>query len=222
MISLPTVTLMCVDCVDPDRAQKVLNHCASMVQFGAVKLITTPDIPPLRSLVAYSVFMLTKAHEHIDTDHVLIVQRDGWVLNASSWRDEWLSLDYTGPLFVQYDKVGSGGFSLRSRRLMRYMASILPKWDGTEEHAQAIQRTLGYYEDGVISLSPRSARFKIATPQQAADFAQGGNRNPEYFRSRPFGFHRTWQDINFVTGEVDSSDTSKELRSGYHDIIDQL
>lgn len=228
-LQLPTVTLMCIDCVNAERAIRVLEHCKSKVDFGAVKLLTSIPveyehriaIPALNSLIAYSVFMLTKVREYIDTNHVLIVQRDGWILNASAWDPKWLDLDYIGPLFMQYDRVGSGGFSLRSKRLMMEVARTMPSWDGTQSGAETIQRDLGYYEDGVISFG-RRVPATIAVPQQAADFAQGGNRNPLYFRGRPFGFHRTWQDIDFKTGLVDSSDTSKDIHVTYDEEIDGL
>jgi hypothetical protein len=71
-------------------------------------------------------------------------------------------------------------------------------------------------------LGPFAKRFKIAMPRQACQFAQGGNRNPDYFHSRPFGFHRTWQEIDFKTGTVDSSDGSKDLHVSYDWAIDKL
>lgn len=229
-LQLPSVTLMCVDCVDASRAINVLEHCKKMADFGAIKLLThipinyehRVRIKPLNSLIAYSIFMLTKFHEYIDTDHVLIVQRDGFILNPESFNPEWLNLDFIGPLFVQYDKVGSGGFSLRSKRLMRNVAANTPEWNWTQKQAEEIQDLQGYYEDGVICLSNRFAQFKIATPEQAADFAQGGNRNHIYYRQKPFGFHRTWQTIDFKTGIVDSTDTSKDLHSSYDIEIDSL
>lgn len=229
-LQLPSVTLMCIDCLNTERAIKVLEHCKGKADFGAVKLLTSiptecehaVKIMPLNSLIAYSIFMLTKCHEYIDTPHVLIVQRDGWILNPDSFDPSWLELDYIGPLFIQYDKVGSGGFSLRSKKLMDEMARLTPAWDGTTEHADKIQSGLGYYEDGVISLSPHRKNFKIASNEQAANFAQGGNRNPVYFRERPFGYHRSWQKIDFKTGVVDSSDLSKDLNPTYDHIIDEL
>jgi hypothetical protein len=217
---------MCIDCVDTNRAIKVLEHCKSKVDFGAVKLLTSlecdyehsVEIMPLHSLIMYSVFMLTKVHEYIDTTHVLIVQRDGWILNAESWDAEWLKLYYIGPLFMQYDKVGSGGFSLRQKGIMeRISESVF--WDGTEFGANELQASLNYYEDGIISFSNG---FKIASLEQAANFAQGGNRNPKYFREKPFGFHRTWQEIDFKTGRVDSSDLTKDIKVTYNQEIDAL
>lgn len=229
-LQLPTVTLLIIDCIDVTRAIRVLERCKQKADFGAVKLLTSiPNeyhhaerIMPLNSLIAYSIFMLTRVHEYVNTEHMLIVQRDGFILNPSSFDVRWLELDYIGPLFVQYDKVGSGGFSLRSKRIMQEMAVKTPQWDGTQSHAEMLQKEIGLYEDGVISLRNFGNRFKIATPEQAANFAQGGNRNPIYFREKPFGFHRTWQEIDFKTGIVDSSDMGKDLHSSYDEQIDAL
>lgn len=209
-LQLPSVTLLCTDCLNAKRAINVLERCKQMADFGAIKLLTSipvdyehrVKIMPLNSLVAYSIFMLTKVHEYIDTTHVLIVQRDGWILNPESFNPEWLNLDFIGPIFVQYDKVGSGGFSLRKKQLMVDVAESMPKWDGTQKQADEIQETLGYYEDGVICLSNRLSGLKIANLQQAADFAMGGNRNPEHYRPHPFGYHGTWSNINHETGFV--------------------
>lgn len=229
-LQLPSVTLMCIDCIDATRAIKVLERCKEKADFGAVKLLTSipngykhsVEIMPLNSLIAYSIFMLTTVHKFIDTEHVLIVQRDGFILNPGSFDVRWLELDYIGPLFVQYDKVGSGGFSLRKKNLMQSIAGATQKWNGTQSEAERIQKTLGYYEDGVICMGTMSYRHKLASLEQAANFAQGGNRNPAYFREKPFGFHRTWQEIDFKTGIVDSSDLSKDLHVSYDTEIDTL
>lgn len=227
-LKLPTVTLICVDCVNPELSLKVLDICKSKADFGAVKLLThlpiesehRVEITPLTTLVMYSVFCLTKLHEYIDTPNVLIVQADGFILNPESFNPEWLDLDYVAPLFIQYDVVGSGGFSLRSKRIMEYASHIFPNWDKSETHANKLQKGFGYYEDGVLCMNPKFKHFKFATKEQAADFGQGGNKNPEYFREKPFGFHRTWQQIDFRTGMIDSSDTSKTLNASYeHEIL---
>lgn len=230
MIKLPQITLLIADDVNPELAREVLNICQRGIEFGAVKLLTSHEvegaikIPPLTSLIDYSVFMLTKAHEYVDTEFCLVVQRDGFILNPESWKDEWLQLDYVAPIFMQYDHVGSGGFSLRSKRMMKQIAALWPTWDGTPEHAIRIQSTMNYYEDGVISFKYGKPKhgFKIASLEQAADFGQGGNRNPNYFREKPFGFHRTWQKIDFKTGHVDSSDTSADLCRNYDSYIQDI
>lgn len=229
-LQLPTTTLLIVDCLDVNRAIKVLEHCKSKVDFGAVKLLThiptnyehRVRIKPLNTLIAYSIFMLKKVHEFIDTQNLMVVQRDGWILNPESFNPEWLELDFIGGLYIQYDKVGSGGFSLRSKKIMQDVSGTIPDWDWTQKGADEIQRGLSFYEDGELCLSPFSENYKIATLEQAADFSQAGNRNPLYFRKRPFGWHRTWQEIDFNTGEIDSDDISADLHVTYDHNIDAL
>lgn len=220
-MKLPDITLICVDCIDAAGAAKVLNICQSKAEFGAVKLLTsidTPDprkveIPHLNSLTAYSVFMLTSLHKYIDTSHVLVVQRDGWILNADKFEPEWMGLDYIGPIFMQYDRVGSGGFSLRSKRIMEHAARIYGEYD--PDNVEKLQEKIGLYEDGVLSMSGEFSSFKVGTLEQASRFGQGGNRNPKYFIDRPFGFHRTWQRIDFEKGIVDSTDTTADITRAY-------
>lgn len=209
-LQLPQITALCADCVNSSRAIKVLEHCKSICDFGDVKFLSSiPNkyehwvkIKPLNSLVAYSIFMLKHIHEYVNTSHMIILQRDGWILNTSSWNPDWLNLDYIGPLFVQYDRVGSGGFSLRSKRLMENVSENTPEWDGTQKHADLIQPGLSYYEDGVICLSGKFSQFKFASLEEAAMWAQGGNRNPDYYRPHPFGYHGLWANINHETGFV--------------------
>lgn len=210
-LSLPSVTLLCADCVDVSRAIAVVKHCKTLADFGAVKVLSNqqrnyPIIPidPLTSLVMYSVWMLTECHKYIDTDHVLVVQRDGWILNPDKWEDDWLQYDYLAPVFNQYDIVGSGGFSMRSKRLMQAVAAMFPAWDGTEATAEQIQRQAGLYEDGVIAFSDDlRSRFNFAPVIVGNRFAQGGNLNPANHNPQPFGFHGSGRMIDFATGTVE-------------------
>lgn len=44
----------------------------------------------------YSLFVTFVLHRFIKTDFALIVQNDGWVLNGSAFREEFLEFDYIG------------------------------------------------------------------------------------------------------------------------------
>jgi hypothetical protein len=229
-LELPDITLCVVDCLNINLAIKVIEQCKSKVDFGEVLLLTSIPtdyvhavrIKPLNSLVPYSIFMLKELHKYINTNQVQICQRDGWILNPESWDDSWKSLDFIGPIYMQNDFVGSGGFSLRSKKIMEAVSKTLPEWDGTQKGADEIQKGLQFYEDGQLTLTEFAKDFKIATLEQAADYAQGGNRNPLYFRTKSYGFHRTWQTIKFDTGYIDSSDTSKHIHVSYDHEIEQL
>lgn len=84
----------------------------------------------------YSHFVIYCLHQYIETDYVLIVQDDGWALNAENWNCNWFQYDYIGALthaalvgnqFITnyawkfHDNamvVQNGGFSFRSRALL--------------------------------------------------------------------------------------------------------
>ncbi|MGB3797144.1 MAG: DUF5672 family protein [Alteraurantiacibacter sp.] len=80
------------------------------------------DIPKLESAMAYSDFMLRKLVDFIETDHCLVVQWDGHIIDPARWRPEFLDYDYVGASWPQFSdgyNVGNGGFSLRSHRMMK-------------------------------------------------------------------------------------------------------
>lgn len=198
-LQLPQVTLICFDCENVYRAIRVLEHCKSLCDFGAVKFLTSEpcdyphvEVEPIKGpnrvegLVKYSDFCLRKLHTYVDTSHLMIVQHDGWILNTAAWRPEFLTYDYIGPLFLQEPKNGSGGFSLRTKRLMATVAEILPPY---ERYSYG---STGYcWEDGVIALGLRpkleQMGLRFAPAQLAAQWAYGGNKT--HYCGQPFGFH---------------------------------
>lgn len=198
-LQLPSVTLICIDCENAFRAIAVLEHCKSLCDFGSVRFLTSEqtDYPHdvikkigsgdrVMGLVEYSDFVLRHIYEYVDTSHMLIVQHDGWVLKPQSWDNAWLCYDYMGPLFIQRPDVGSGGFSLRSRRFMETVSQILPPF------GKGCYGSTGYaFEDGVIAFGLRSNMegrgFRFAPKEVAAKFAYGGN--PCCATPESFGFH---------------------------------
>lgn len=192
-LSLPDVTLVCVDTRTPRQALEAMQRCLDQVDFGRAVFFGGPNtaldelarrgidgvqIPALRNIGDYSRFVLKGLLPHIHTSHCLIVQWDGFITDASMWRDEFLSVDYMGPPWYRKGQaigVGNGGFSLRSKRLLEALAQL--PCDGDEP------------EDDVICKHLRQAlteRFGIqfAPSEMAAEFGieQGPLR-------QTFGFH---------------------------------
>lgn len=192
-LSLPDVTLVCVDTRTPKQALEAMHKCMSQIDFGRAIFFGNeferPDamlsdgiefigIPALQSIGEYSRFVLHGLLPHIHTKHCLIVQWDGFVVDASMWRNDFLSVDYIGPPWYRKGQsigVGNGGFSLRSRRLLEALAQF--PCDGDDA------------EDDVICKHLRPdliARFGIqfASADMAAQFGiEQGPRRPT------FGFH---------------------------------
>ena len=77
-------------------------------------------IDKISSLEGYSHFLLKNLNDFIQTGHVLVIQYDGYVLDARQWTDNFLDYDYIGARWPGSgaNRIGNGGFSLRSKRLL--------------------------------------------------------------------------------------------------------
>ncbi|HEY2864907.1 MAG TPA: DUF5672 family protein [Casimicrobiaceae bacterium] len=189
MITLPTVTLCCIDTRNHALALRALLLSMTNVAFARVLFITDRDprqrgidtvpIPPLESRDGYSGFVLKQLRQHIATDHVLLVQWDGYVVEPASWQSEFLACDYIGakwPWHGDGHTVGNGGFSLRSRKLLTALADPRIVLQGNEDDTICRhQRPLLEAEFGIrFASEPLADQFSFE-----ADFPVG----------RPFGFH---------------------------------
>ena len=80
-------------------------------------------IPPLKSIQDYNNILWYEVPKQVQTSHFLTIQWDGWVINKESWTNDFLNYDYIGAVWPWYkeNRVGNGGFSLRSTKLMKYL-----------------------------------------------------------------------------------------------------
>lgn len=131
---LPQVTLCCVDTRAPELALYAMRRSMQHLAFARCVLISSPEakqldlqgidlveIAQLTSIDDYSHFVIKQLGQYIDTSHTLLIQWDGFVNDPTMWSDHFLDFDYIGAPWIKgelKDKVGNGGFSLRSRKLM--------------------------------------------------------------------------------------------------------
>lgn len=141
-LSLPQVTLCCVDTRSVTLALKAVQHCMRLADFGDVLFmgppvqengIAVPEgvrwIPcsPLQGIEDYNRIMLRDLARHVRTSHVLIVQWDGFITDPSHWREDFLRWDYIGAPWYHGGhpgQVGNGGFSLRSHKLLQALLEV--------------------------------------------------------------------------------------------------
>lgn len=132
-LDLATVTLCAASSVNLPATIAALKFSLDRASFAECLLFTdveVPDLPAdirqvrisrLRSARDYSEFIVRGLSDHIRTEHCLIVQWDGFVLDPGQWHPEFLQFDYIGARWPQFDDgkdVGNGGFSFRSKRLL--------------------------------------------------------------------------------------------------------
>ena len=119
---LSNVTICAIDSVQPEKAKKAIERSKRQIKFGGELFI---DHNSINSRQAYSQFVLQELHKYIHTDFVLMVQWDGWVINPNAWTDQFLNYDYIGAIWPWHPeglRVGNGGFSLRSKKLLELTA----------------------------------------------------------------------------------------------------
>jgi glycosyltransferase involved in cell wall biosynthesis len=118
---LADVTLFGIDCVQYNKLIQAAEQSQKELRFANTILLNSPTIS---SKEQYSAFMMKDLDKFINTSHVLVIQHDGYVLNAKAWNDDWLQFDYVGATWGYKDgfNVGNGGFSLRSKKLIKILA----------------------------------------------------------------------------------------------------
>ena len=192
-LDLPGVTLVCADTANHALALRAIAKSCAGVRYGRMLFLTDalpPDaavpegvevagIAPITSREAYSELMLKALLPHIDTPHALVVQWDGYVVNPAAWDPAFLDCDYIGAKWHWFGdgmRIGNGGFSLRSRKLLEALRD--PRIELVEVEDSTIGRTFR-------PLLERDYAIRYADEALADRFSF----EAAYPIGRPFGFH---------------------------------
>ncbi len=204
MKSLSDVTLCCVDTEHHLLSAVALRRCNELTPFNRTIVITDQDdyldpdwehhrIRRLADYEEYNRFMLKNLYFHIETDFALSAQFDGFIVNPAAWTDDFLQYDFIGapwPCSRPEYAVGSGGFSLRSRRLLKALQDdriVLPDDQPAED--VCICRTYR-------SILEVDHGIRFAPVELAARFChESGPFVPD-----TFGFHGLPRLADFYTG----------------------
>ncbi len=193
MLDLPSVTLVCADTANHALALRALAKSREGIRYARTLFltdavparVTVPEgievarIAPLPSRDAYSEFVLKSLAAHIETPHALLVQWDGYAVNPAAWDAAFLECDYIGAKWYWYEddlRVGNGGFSLRSRKLLEALQD--PRVVLTDVEDVTIGRTFR-------RLLEREHGIRFASEALADRFSF----EAAYPIGKPFGFH---------------------------------
>lgn len=218
IISLPEVTLVCVTGVHIKEHFYALWRSSKRIKFQEIKLITSQIITykpkwlivekaidnPLSSIDYFSHYCIYSLHQHIKSKYVLIIHADGYIVNSHKWNDTFLEYDYIGAPwkvrsdayidpFGNHQRVGNGGFSLRTKKLLELPLSEKIEWNVNQgdfyQHMGAGEQA----EDGIICVHNRhvyeAAGCKFAPLEIAQNFSREQNI-PENMKLETFGFHK--------------------------------
>ena len=183
------IALALIDTDQHRLAHQAVRQCLGAMDFAQVLIFTDqpqafcglPTLPcaTIRCIGDYNRLVTQTLAEHLQADHVLVVQYDGFVLHGNCFEPEFLRHDYIGAPWPGPGpaQVGNGGFSLRSKRLVDAVAR-LPYDPAAEAEDLFICRTARPLLEAHAKCSfapvPLAQRFSVEYPAVA---------------HRTFGFH---------------------------------
>jgi hypothetical protein len=151
-LNLEKVTLVAVDTKQPYLAVKALQESSKEINFKEIILFSDKKpfnidekikfikIKKINNLVEYSKFIANELVNFIQTDYCFTVHYDGFIINPKLWSEDFLKYDWIGapwvkeaPFLPSNVRVGNGGVSIRSKKLMDIVAKKYPLTDGHED-----------------------------------------------------------------------------------------
>jgi len=202
-VPIPTIDLVAVACTKVPETIEVMKRSHTQFNFSRSMLFTHEDVKADGIQVIkidkldyrqYNEFVAMKLWQFIGSDYVLLVQNDGYITDSSRWTNEFLKYDYIGapwPPKTYFTKdgievrVGNGGFSFRSRRLLR--APIVLGLEFTD------MGTGFWHEDGALCVHWRDILENYGIKYAPLDVAMRFSRElpiPERVDNNTFGFHK--------------------------------
>jgi len=146
-LNLKNITLVAMTSVLIEDTIKALCYSSKDINFGCVKLISSlnPSLPdtitldyidPITSIDEWNYNIVYNLHKYIDTEFAILIHDDGFIVNPSSWRDDFLDYDYIGAPWAHMHLLDSNGVpvrvgnsvSLRSKKLMSIPSNVGMKW----------------------------------------------------------------------------------------------
>jgi hypothetical protein len=157
----------------------------------------------LRNIDDYNYKMLFEIHKYIKTEFVLIIQYDGFVIHPDMWQPVFLNFDYIGSpwpeeispkdFYGNIIRVGNGGASLRSRKILELPSQLNMPFKYGEGPANN--------EDVFICARYRHIFLEQGVkyaPLEIAKYFGHEETIPELKGIKPFLFHKWWNDnINY-------------------------
>jgi hypothetical protein len=201
-LNLADVTLVMIDVQCHDLARLALHDSMRDIDFGEVVVFCNADlavpgtrwvpVPRWPSIAECCKFLWYELPNHISTRWMLLIHWDGWIVDPSCWREDFLQYDYIGaPWCHDTFNVGNGN-ALRSLRLMRFL----------QQNAELFPLTT-YQEDDLVSRVYRTrletSGFQWAPESLASQFSFECSR-PSW-SSRHFMFHDSFNFPLVLSGD---------------------
>ena len=198
MKDLNNITLISVAGVNIEDSLKSLIYSSKDLRFGSIKFIAPSNPKHIENIEyikcndmdqnGFTDFMFYKLWKYIETSHCLFVHHDGFIINPECWDDEFLKYDYIGAPWNNFpnlnNRVGNGGFSLRSKKILQKPTELDLKLYLNIEMPYLIEDVnyCNYHFDKLCLNGIKFAPLELAAKFSTETFIKGLTR-------KSFGFH---------------------------------
>lgn len=219
---LQQIDLICIDTLQPQEAYKSLLICNYFFEFGNLIMISDSIISKINkhNVKHYHIEDITRKDysdycfhitDYSHNDYTLVIQHDGFICNPKLWDDDYLNYDYIGAPFNNFgmsvceefmkktcsNRVGNGGFSLRSKKLLDFMKliSTFPRIREEEDIVLCIQ----YYDLACqmgIKFAPEELARKFSFESDM--IADRWVVTHDFVPTKQFGFHHNSNKIKLL------------------------
>lgn len=208
------IDLVSINCVNPSEGVAVIKHCQKYFNFGKSILLThekisvdTIDVNPIDKLTwdGYNNLILSLT-DYSSNDYVMIVQDDGYIVNPDLWDDEYLNYDYIGApwptedswvkqqsntvqKYVIKNRIGNGGFSLRSKKFLEFSK----QFQSTEGFGEDFYLCCYKYDEAIsygIKFAPFDLAVKFSYENPCIEYSgTPWNHRIAFDKNKHFGWH---------------------------------
>jgi hypothetical protein len=203
MLNLKNITLAAMSSIDIDKTIKALEYSSKDINFYEVKLISDiaikheyikhEHIDKITNIEQWNQNIFFNLTNYINSDYVILIHDDGFIVNADSWRSEFFDYDYIGAPWAYCDncfitkygehiRVGNS-VSLRSKKLIDIPKKLKIPWQKFEnnynEDTQICVHNRQYFLDNGIKFAPL----------EVAKYFSHETYLPELLNIKPFAFH---------------------------------
>lgn len=212
-IRLPQVTLVAMASKEVEETVEALKFSSRGIEFAEVKLLShyTPfnidcsikfhRIQKNKDVAEWGKKIIYDLHKYINTEFIVLVHADGFVVNPEMWQANFLNYDYIGAPWplpsdnfsfrdVNGDIVRVGNsVSLRSKRILELPSRLGIPWES--DHGF-------FHEDGFLCVKNRHILIKHGikfAPLEVAKYFSHETMMPEIKNIKPFAFHK-WAGTN--------------------------
>lgn len=188
MIDLSNTTLVCVGSTKIEQSLKAIEICKKYAIYKDIKYFTnfetpyTVKIQSLNSIRDYDNFVIKQLPYLIDSDFILNIHWDGFIVNPDAWTNDFFEYDYIGAPWPWWNHIcGNGGFCMKSKKFLDTQKILFDNSyivNDPDDVALCVKHRKDFIDNGCVYAPPEIA-YKFSTEYNYGD----------YNKYNSFGFH---------------------------------